>query len=69
VASGTFTNDDVGRLNDVQPTVAEPAVQYVRLTITSNQTPDFATSCPGGGYSGCSYTDFTELEVLGAVAP
>lgn len=41
-------------------------VRFVRFTITSNQTPDFATNCPGGAFSGCSFTDLTELEVFGS---
>ena len=43
-------------------------VRFVRFTIKGNQTPDFATSCPGGAYSGCSFTDLTELEVYGTPA-
>jgi hypothetical protein len=69
VASGTFTGDDVGQLNDVEPTGTADGVQYVRFTITSNQTPDFATTCPGGAFAGCSFTDLTELEVFGAPSP
>ena len=69
VASGAFTNADDGQLNEVDPTVATTGVQYVRFTITSNQTPSFATNCPGGAFSGCSYTDLTELEVFGAASP
>jgi extracellular elastinolytic metalloproteinase len=26
--------------------------------------PDFKTDCPDGAYSGCSFTDLTELEVF-----
>jgi hypothetical protein len=65
-ASGTFTLDDRGRLNTVTPTAGTHGVRFVRFTILGNQTPDFATSCPGGAFSGCSFTDLTEIEVHGA---
>jgi hypothetical protein len=68
-ASGTFTVDDRGRLNPVAPTAGTNGVRFVKFTILSNQTPDFATSCPGGAFSGCSFTDLTELEVYGNAAP
>ncbi len=42
--------------------------RYVRFTILGNQTPDFATSCPGGAFSGCEFTDLTEIEVYGTPA-
>jgi extracellular elastinolytic metalloproteinase len=67
-ATGTFVVTDRGRLNPVAPTAGATGVQFVRFTITSNQTPDFATNCPGGNFSGCSFTDLTELEVYGAPA-
>ena len=67
--SGTFTPDDRGRINLLTPDVGAAGVRYVRFTIEGNQTPDFATSCPGGPYSGCSYSDLTELEVYGSPAP
>ena len=65
-ASGTFTSADDGQLNTVTPTAGASGVRYVRFTITSNQTPNFSTSCPGGAYSGCSFTDLTEVEVYGS---
>jgi extracellular elastinolytic metalloproteinase len=68
-ATGAFTSDDRGRLNDVAPTGGATNVQYVRFTIEGNQTPDFATSCPNGPYSGCAFTDLTELAVVGTPAP
>jgi hypothetical protein len=64
-SQGTFTAADRGRLNPLTPTAGGQAVRYVRFTILGNQTPDFATSCPGGAFSGCSFTDLTELEVYG----
>jgi len=68
-ASGTFTVADRGRLNPVTPSSGSgTGVRFVRFTIKGNQTPDFATSCPDGAYSGCQYTDLTELEVYGAPA-
>ena len=65
-ATGTFTSADNGKINEVTPTAGATGVQFVRFTITSNQTPDFATNCPGGAFSGCSFTDLTELEVFGS---
>jgi extracellular elastinolytic metalloproteinase len=65
-ASGTFTSADDGKLDTVTPSAGAAAVRYVRFTFTSNQTPDFADNCPNGAYSGCSYTDVTEIEVFGS---
>jgi extracellular elastinolytic metalloproteinase len=68
-ASGTFGVADRGHLNEVDLTPGTgDGVQYVRFTIESNQTPDFATNCPLGAYSGCSFTDLTELAVFGSPA-
>ena len=68
-AHGTFTSLDRGQLNSVALNAGTGTnVQYVKLTILSNQTPDFATNCPDGPYSGCSYTDLTELAVFGSPA-
>ena len=69
-ATGEFSSADNGRLNDVTPAPGTgDAVRFVRVTILSNQTPDFATTCPEGADSGCSFTDLTELAVFGAEAP
>jgi len=67
-ASGTFTVDDRGAMNTVTPTAGTSGVQYVKFTFLSNQTPDFATNCPGGAFSGCTYTDVTEIAVHGTPA-
>ncbi len=67
-ASGTFTLDDRGELNPVTPTGGTAGVKFVRFTILGNQTPDFATNCPDGAFSGCSFTDLTEIEVYGSPA-
>ncbi|MEO5708490.1 MAG: M36 family metallopeptidase [Nocardioidaceae bacterium] len=67
-ASGTFTFDQRGQLNDVTPTGGTATARYVRFTILGNQTPGFATNCPGGSFSGCQYTDLTEIEVYGQPA-
>jgi extracellular elastinolytic metalloproteinase len=69
VATGTFTADDRGLLNTVTPTTAADNVQFVRFTILSNQTPDFDTNCPDGAFSGCAFTDLTEIAVFGAPSP
>jgi extracellular elastinolytic metalloproteinase len=67
-ADGTFTADDRGTLVPITPTDGATGVKFVRFTITSNQTPDFETNCPAGAFSGCSFTDLTEIEVYGAPA-
>ena len=41
-------------------------VRFVRFTMWGNQTPEFATTCPHGAFSGCSFTDLTELAVFGS---
>lgn len=64
-ATGTFTVGDRGVLNTVTPSAGTANVQYVKFWIMSNQTPSFATNCPGGSYSGCAYSDMTELTVHG----
>ncbi len=64
-ASGAFTSADRGRLNPVTPAGGVATARYVKFWILGNQTPDFATSCPDGAFSGCSYTDLTEIEVYG----
>lgn len=63
---GTFTAEDRGRLNPVVPSAPLAGVRYVRFTILSNQTPDFDATCPDGAYSGCSWSDLTELTVYGS---
>jgi extracellular elastinolytic metalloproteinase len=67
-ASGTFTIDDRGVLTPIAPTAGATGVQFVRFTMLGNQTPDFATNCPDGGFSGCSFTDMSEIEVYGAAS-
>jgi extracellular elastinolytic metalloproteinase len=69
-AQGEFTPADRGRLNDVTPIAGTAeAVRFVRFTILGNQTPDFATNCPDGPYTGCVFTDLTELAVFGSEVP
>jgi hypothetical protein len=67
-AAGTFSSADRGRLNPLTPAAGSATARYVRFTILGNQTPDFANSCPGGAFSGCQYTDLTEIEVYGRPA-
>ena len=69
VATGTFTATDRGHLNTVTPSGGDTNVQFVRFTILSNQTPDFATNCPDGPFSGCAFTDLTEIAVFGSPSP
>jgi hypothetical protein len=68
-ASGEFTAEDRGQLNTVTPTQGTTGVQFVKFTILGNQVPDFATNCPNGQFDGCRFTDLTELEVYGVLAP
>ena len=70
-ASGSFTAADRHRLNLITPAAGSAAgVQYVRFTMINPQVPgDFATTCAGGGYSGCDFMDMSELEVYGAPTP
>ena len=68
-ASGAFDETHRGQLNTVTPTTGTVGVRYVRFTILGNQVPDFAVNCPNGGFSGCQYTDLTELEVYGVATP
>ncbi len=65
-ASGTFTADDRGRFNLITPAAGTSGVKFLRFTILGNQTPSFATNCPGGAFSGCSFTDLTEIEAYGS---
>jgi extracellular elastinolytic metalloproteinase len=67
-SQGTFTADDLGRLNSLTPTTGATGVQFVRFTILGNQVPDFATDCPGP-FTGCQHADLTELEVFGTPVP
>ncbi len=53
------------QFTDLSASQAVNNVQYVRLTLNSPQVPDFTTNCPNGPYGGCTFTDFTELEVFG----
>jgi hypothetical protein len=69
VASGTFTAADRGRLNEVALSGGDTNVQFVRFTILGNQTPDFSTNCPDGAFSGCAFTDLTEIAVFGSPTP
>lgn len=68
-ATGEFTPADRGHLNELTPAAGSATARYVRFTMLSNQTPDFATNCPNGAYSGCSYTDLSELAVFGDGTP
>lgn len=65
-AEGIFAAGDRGRLNRLAPVGGTKGVRHVRLWVLSNQTPDFASTCRGAAYSGCSFTGLTELAVYGA---
>jgi len=54
---------------NVPLTAGKTNVQYVKLTILGNQTPNFTTTCPNGPFDGCTFTDLTELAVVGSPAP
>lgn len=64
-ATGTFTAADRGRLNAVVPTSGTLGVRYVKFVVLGNQTPAFASTCPDGAYTGCRFTDLSELAVRG----
>ena len=59
---------DQGHLNDVPLADGDTNVKFVRFTIQGNQAPDFATTCPDGPYDGCTFTDLTEIAVVGSPA-
>ena len=65
--SGTFVAADRGVLNPITP-AAPTTAQFIRFTMLGNQTPDFANNCPNGAFSGCQFTDLTELAVIGSPA-
>ena len=67
-ASGDFTGQPRA-LQDVTPTGHTTGVRYVKFWIMGNQVPNFATNCPDGNFSGCQFTDMTELAVVGSPAP
>jgi extracellular elastinolytic metalloproteinase len=68
-AAGTFDASNRAKYNEVTPTAGMTGVNFVRFQMLGNQTPDFATNCPDGDFSGCSFTDMTELEVFGQPSP
>ena len=64
LAGGTFTAADNGRMNELSATGS--GVQFIRFTITSDQVPDFDSTCAGGGGpSGGHFVDLSELQVFG----
>ncbi len=68
-ATGEFTLEDRGLINQVDLTAGANGVDHVKVIMQGNQTPDFETNCPDGAYSGCSYTDLSEVTVYGAASP
>jgi extracellular elastinolytic metalloproteinase len=70
-ATKTFAVTDNGTLTSVPPTAGTSTVRYVRLTLLSNQTPSYSTNCSNGAgaYSGCAFTDLSEIEVFGNQLP
>jgi extracellular elastinolytic metalloproteinase len=60
---GTFTAADDGTLVPLAATAAD--VDYVRLTVTSDQVRDFDSTCRIGGPSGCHFVDVSEIQVFG----
>ena len=65
-ASGTFTLDDRGRLNTVTPTAGTLGVQVRPVHDPGQPDPGLRHELSGGAFSGCSFTDLTEIEVHGA---
>jgi hypothetical protein len=66
-ASGTFTAAD-RKLNLISPAGGtRHRVRFVRFVMLGTQVPaPVAQNCAGGGFSGCTFMDMTELEVYGA---
>ena len=66
-ATGTFDANNNGKMNQISPTGGANGVKYVRLRCSATRRPSYASNCSGGGgaYSGCAYTDLSELEVYG----
>ena len=62
---GSFTTANQKKYNLLTPSGNATGVQYVRFWLLSPQVPDFSTNCPAGAFSGCSFTDLTELQVFG----
>lgn len=69
VAAGTFTDVDRGQLNELPVSTGGTAVTHVKLWMKGNQTPNFPLNCPDGAFSGCSYTDLSEIAVYGSPSP
>ncbi len=63
---GAFTTADQGRYTTVG--AAAKGVRFVKFWILGNQVPSFVTSCPSQPFTGCLYTDLTELQVFGTSA-
>jgi extracellular elastinolytic metalloproteinase len=66
-AAGHFTRDDAGRINEVTPTAGATGAQFLRFTMLGNQVvgPNSDGGCPTGSFSGCSFTDLSEITVYG----
>jgi extracellular elastinolytic metalloproteinase len=67
--AGTFALANRGQLNPLTPSAGQNGVKFVRLTMLGNQTENFALNCPDGPYSGCVYTDVSEIAVYGTPSP
>jgi hypothetical protein len=69
--SHVFTSADNGRMTEVTPSGDTSNVRYVKLSLTSNQTPHYSANCSNGvgAYSGCTYTDLSEFAVHGQATP
>jgi hypothetical protein len=61
---GEFTSAD-RHLNQLEIDKPVSGVNYVKFWMLSPQVPDFEHTCPEGNYSGCQFTDMTEIEVFG----
>jgi extracellular elastinolytic metalloproteinase len=67
VAAGLFTPANRGQMNDVTLSGATAAITDVRFTMVTPQVFQVGT-CPGA-FSGCDFTDMTEIAVYGTAAP
>ncbi len=62
-STGSLGEADNGTLAPV--TVDTDNVRFLRFTVTSDQVPDFGSTCQTHDMSGCHYVDLSEVQVYG----
>jgi extracellular elastinolytic metalloproteinase len=65
VAEAEFGVGNRAQFIDVSSNADVSGVTDVKFWMLSPQVPDFQTNCPNGNFSGCSFTDMTEIMVFG----